>query len=385
MAIYEAKTPTKDGRKYYFSCYYKDKYGNRKKYKSKKYLGKRECEKAERKFLEETEYRDLTNNDIMFKDLYVEWLEFKRNKVKQTTHYARKKRANLYVLSSFEKYKVHSIKINDVLEWRDKVLSLKISLEQRNRIITDLKEILEYARDNYDFDNKVVAKIQTVKISTIEKVKDSEWNYITYEEYLQLIEATDNILYKKMFEFLYYTGLRITEFIALTWRDLDLERKTVRVNKILTVKVDYALYDILPPKTTNSIRTIDLPNNLVNMLKKHKKEEQKIYGFNDSMFVFGNIDFIKETTFRRYLNKYVKLAKIKPKNPNYKEGDSILTPHGFRHSHASLLINLGLDFKDVAERLGDTPKVVENTYYHMFPQKKSNSVNALNNLNRLKT
>lgn len=61
------------------------------------------------------------------------------------------------------------------------------------------------------------------------------------------------------------------------------------------------------------------------------------------MHVFGNMEFIKETTFRRYLNKYVKLAQIKPKSP---------------------------DYKDVAERLGDTPKMVESTYYHMFPQKK---------------
>lgn len=382
MPVYETKKTTKDGRKYFFRCYYADKYGSKKQYKSKLYQGKRECEKAERTFLESTEYRDLTDYDVMFKDVYIEWLEFKRNKVKQTTHYARKKRANMYVLSNFDKYKLHSIKINDVLQWRDKILSLKISLAQRNRIISDLKEILEYARDNYDFDNKVVAKVQTVKVSTIEKIKDSEWNYITYEEYKKLIEATDDDLYKKMFEFLYYTGLRITEFIALTWKDINLEKKTVRVNKILTIKIDYDLYDILPPKTTNSIRTIDLTDNVVDMLIKHKKEEQKIYGFNDNMFVFGNVDFIKETTFRRILKQYVKLAKIKPKNPNYKEGDSILTPHGFRHSHASLLINLGLDFKDVAERLGDTPKVVENTYYHMFPQKKSNTVNALNKLNK---
>lgn len=380
MPIYESKRITRYGRKYYFSCYYTDKYGTRKRYMSKMYLGKRECEKAERSFLEETKYRDLTDYNVMFIDVYNEWLEFKRNKVKQTTFYAFKTRTRKHIIPFFEKYKLHYIKINDVLKWRDNILNINITLQQRNRIITDLKEILEYARDNYDFDNKVVSKVQTVKISSIEKLKDSEWNYITYEEYQQLIELTDNFLYKRMFEFLYYTGLRITEFIALTWNDIDLDKKTVRINKILTTKVDYADYDILPPKTTNSIRTVDLPDNIITMLKKHKNEEKKIYGFNDSMYVFGNIEFIKETTFRRYLNKYVKLAKIKPKNPNYKEGDSILTPHGFRHSHASLLVNLGLDFKDVAERLGDTPKMVESTYYHMFPQKKSNTVNALNNL-----
>lgn len=77
----------------------------------------------------------------------------------------------------------------------------------------------------------------------------------------------------------------------------------------------------------------------------------------------------------------MKLSNIKSKNPNYKEGNSIITPHGFRHSHTSLLINIGLDFKDVAERLGDTIRMVQTTYYHMFPEKKSLTVKALNNLN----
>lgn len=56
MPAYESKWITKDDRKYYFSCYYTDKYGTRKKYMSKMYKDIRECEKAERSFLEETKY-----------------------------------------------------------------------------------------------------------------------------------------------------------------------------------------------------------------------------------------------------------------------------------------------------------------------------------------
>ena len=62
-----------------------------------------------------------------------------------------------------------------------------------------------------------------------------------------------------------------------------------------------------------------------------------------------------------------------------------ITIYGFRYFHASLLIDLGLDFKDVAERLGDTIEMVQNTYYHMFPEKKSKTVNALNNLHKNKS
>ena len=87
------------------------------------------------------------------------------------------------------------------------------------------------------------------------------------------------------------------------------------------------------------------------------------------MFIFGNIKYLTQTTLITHLNKYIEIANIKK-----------ITIHGFRHSHASLLIHLGLDFKDVAERLGDTIEMVQSTYYHMFPEKKSNTVNALNKL-----
>ncbi len=58
-----------------------------------------------------------------------------------------------------------------------------------------------------------------------------------------------------------------------------------------------------------------------------------------------------------------------------------ITPHGFRHSHVSLLINLGCDSREVANRVGDTIQVIESTYYHMFPQKRNHTISVLNNIN----
>ena len=77
------------------------------------------------------------------------------------------------------------------------------------------------------------------------------------------------------------------------------------------------------------------------------------------------------TTFSRCLDIYIKKSVVKK-----------ITPHGFRHSHVSLLFDLGCDSRDIAARVGDTVQVIENTYYHMFPSKKSHTVNALNNMNR---
>ena len=86
-------------------------------------------------------------------------------------------------------------------------------------------------------------------------------------------------------------------------------------------------------------------------------------------YIFGDVSHIGLTTIRRYLNKYIDIANVKR-----------ITLHGFRHSHVSLLIYLGCDSRDVAERIGDTVSVLEDTYYHMFLDKKSRTISVLNSL-----
>lgn len=372
MAIYQEKKQnkiTKDGRSWYYKTYYTDMYGKRKQKVSKMYKTKKEAKDAERDFLNIVQYEDIPDYDISFESVYNEWLDYKKSQVKSTTFYARKKRANYHIIPYFKDYKLHSIKVNSINNWKNKILDLEISLEHKNRIITDLKEILEYAKDNYNFDIKVISKLQKYKIESIEKEKESQWNFWTYEEFTQFISAVDDMFYYTMFNFMYYTGLRLGEVMALTWKDINLDKKTLRVNKTLSNKVENQVYIITEPKTKNSIRTIDLDDMLIELLKQYRLDEEKIYNFNENMFLFGNIKYIAPTTFKRYLYKYIEMANVKK-----------ITPHGFRHSHVSLLINIGCDSRDVANRVGDTIQMIEKTYYHMFPEKKSNTVNALNNL-----
>ena len=104
------------------------------------------------------------------------------------------------------------------------------------------------------------------------------------------------------------------------------------------------------------------------LLKVCYNKVKNIYGFNHNKFVFGNERYIPASTFKRYLENYIKQAQVK-----------LITPHWFRHSHVSFLINIGCDSKDVAERIGDTIRMIEKTYYHIFPDKKSITVRAINN------
>jgi len=370
MAVYKDKNKTKDGRSWYFRCYYTDMYGNRKQWKSERFLLRRNAEDAEREFLIKVKTTDNTNNGILFIDVYDDWLSVKKTQVKSSTYYARKKRADLYIIQHFKNFKLHDIKINSINMWKEKIFNLKsIGLEHKNRIIADLKEILDYAVCNYDFDIKIASKLQKVKIEKVTNQMDSEINFWTYNEFKQFINSVNNEFYYILFNFFYYTGLRIGEVCALNWKDIDFNKKTLRINKTLSYKVFDEPYVITTPKTNNSNRIIELNDNLVKLIKKHKNNQKNIYGFTDNWFVFGDVKPLSPTTFKRYLYNYIEAANVKK-----------ITPHGFRHSHVSLLINLGCDSRDVAERIGDTVQMVEKTYYHMFPSKKTHVLNVLNKL-----
>lgn len=379
MAVIEEKNPkkwTKDKRRFYFDVYYIDIYGKRKEYKSKMFASRKIAREEESHFLEQIRTRDLTDYNITFTDVYEEWLDFKEQKVKATTFYGLELRCNKHILSFFKDFKLHDIKVQTLLTWKKQIMGKDLSIEALNIIISHLKEILDYATDNYDFDKKVSSKLQKVRDDTPkQKNNDSETNYLTYEQYKKFINVVDDEAYNLIFEFLYYTGLRIGEFTALTWRNVNLEDKTITIRESLTTKVknkhkkDGETHAVLTPKTSNSVRIVDLDDKLVERLKEHHNKEKHVYGFNEDMFVFGNVKYIAQTTLRRKLDKYITLAKVKR-----------ITPHGFRHSHVSLLIYLGCDVYEVAERIGDTVDMVLKTYYHMFPNKKKHTINVINKL-----
>ena len=229
MPVYREKNKkkwTKDGRSYYFRCYYTDMYGNRKQKESKLYKLSSEAKEAEREFLNKVEKKDEINNNITFEDVFNEWLLIKKRIIKCTTFYRLKKCLNKQVLSFFRKYKLHSIKMDTINKWYIYLESTNTSQEYQNSLIGYFKEILTYAKDNYEFDAKIVSRVQKKRISKeIKTINEAEWNFWTNEEFDIFINCVDDPLYYTIFNFLYYTGLRLGEMIALTWEDINLEKK----------------------------------------------------------------------------------------------------------------------------------------------------------------
>ena len=373
MPVYNEKNKnkwTKKGEHYYFRCYYVDSYGKRRQKQSKMYMSSALAKEAERKFLEVTSVTNESPTKIKFDTVFYEWLDVKKMQIKPSTFYGVKHKTIKYILNYFSGSTLKDICLPQITEWSNALWNNGNSIDYNNVIITYAKEIFSFGRDNYGIDAKVIGRLQKKKNANVKsKIKDSEHNFWTPEEFSTFIQVVDNKLYSLMFTFLYYTGLRLGEMIALTWNDVDFQRQTISINKSFTNKCEEETYIITSPKTNNSVRIVDIDDKLMNLLKEYYKEESKVYNFNNDVFIFGNYVHISPTTFKNHLDRYITIAGVKR-----------ITPHGFRHSHVSLLIHLGCDSREVANRVGDTIQVIENTYYHMFPQKKNHTVSVLNNI-----
>lgn len=375
MAVYQRKDKNgkviKDtkGNSWYYRCYFTDRYGNRKQTKSRLYPTKGIASDEEHEFLRSIKTTDTIDLNINFKYVCDEWLNFKRNKIKITTYYGVEKTTKKYIYKYFYNFKLHDIKIHNLQEWKNTLIKSNLSISRTNLIISYLKEILTYSNVYYDFDTKIANYLVKIRDDSPIKNDSLKDNYWTYEEYNRFITNVDDNYYSLIFKFLYYTGVRLGELRALNWNDIDFIKKTLSITKSMSKDSFQKGSIIVSPKTKNSIRTLDLSNNLINELLAYKEEQKKIYGFNNNWYVFGGFQYLGITTLRNKLNQYIKIANVKK-----------ITIHGFRHSHVSLLIDIGCDFKDVAERIGDTIKMVQETYYHMFPERKKIIIERLNNL-----
>ena len=155
--------------------------------------------------------------------------------------------------------------------------------------------------------------------------------------------------------------MRKGELFALTVKDIDLKNRIINIDK--SYQRIKAKDTIGPPKTENSFRKVDIPQFLCNQLEEYLK---KHYILNEDDRIFKEYYVI----IRDRLKKAQKRANLNEE----------FTLHSFRHSHVSLLIDLGYSPTIVADRIGDTVDTVLKTYSHLYAESKESLSEKLNNL-----
>ncbi|MGE7999712.1 site-specific integrase [Lysinibacillus sp. NPDC093190] len=194
--------------------------------------------------------------------------------------------------------------------------------------------------------NPVEATLVPKKKMTLENVITEETAKLYLEtnelkEFLSYVDKRRNIMYRTLIYTIAFTGMRPGEAIAL---NVDLEKKIIHINKTVYAKKSIrGDFELTPPKTFGSIRSVDIDDIVVEKLKQLYKwcEDRE---WIESDFAFGDKEGIPPTV--KMLNQTVRcLGNITDINKQFHT-------YILRHTHISLLAEDGVDLNFIMSRVG---------------------------------
>ena len=320
--------------------YYKDLTGASKQKTKRGFAKKSEALEWERNF-KLKEDQSICMSFKSFVDIYLTDLE---PRIKRNTFLTKKHIIETKILPYFGKRKLDDIRTSDVIQWQNEIMKLKkdngelFSPTYLKTIHNQLSAILNHAVNMYDLKDNVARKA-----GTMGKEENKEMEFWMQDEFQEFLECVaDKPISYYAFEMLYWTGIREGELLALTPADFNFEKKTLRINK------SYQRLEgkdvITDPKTPKSNRTIVMPDFLAVEMEDFISS---LYGIRDDDRIFT----ISKSYLHHEMDRGAKLAGVKR-----------IRIHGLRHSHISLLINLGVSALAIGERVGH--EAVDITYHY---------------------
>lgn len=379
---------TRNGTKtWYFSTRYEIN-GKKKQYKSKLFALKREAQDDERLFLNNPiEY--IRNNSKRAKDAleftvkdncikskildeyYDEYFLYDLKINKESTAYDHKTNYYKHVSPILGNFTPSEIDIAAIDKFHAQIESKQLAYSTNVNINSSLSGLLEFLKQKKGIISINYAKAYgsfkkpSDEIIPIEK----KIKYQTIEEFNFFMKYIKNDFWYTFFNFLFWHGLRKGEQQALRWSDIDFEHETVSITKTVG-KSKSGGVKITNTKNKKN-RIIFLASQSVECLKLLYNKMSLLDGFNNEWFVFGRGKEKDEILARNTIDRNLKKFYVDLRKQNSDKKIRILTHHEFgRHSHASYLLNKGMGKIDIyfiiAQRLGDTEKVIRETYAHPY-------------------
>lgn len=359
MSVYKDK---KTG-KWNFRVYVTDPITNKRVQKQKNgFELKRDAIEAESILLSNYRDKNVVLSNITYEDLIDEYLLFQRKRIQRTTYTSYLYMINNHITPFFKKTKLNDITRMLLEKWYRYVDKLDMTADHKNRILARLKNIFEYCEDQYGLRIRYLNTLPPYQDTiNLESKKKTVYDINTFNKF---VKEAKNELERAVVYTMFYTGARIGEVRGLTWKDINLKNNNITINKQVTSKVPGAGPLVILPKTKSSIRTIQIPNILVEVLSDWYKSRLKLGGFNDSWQVFGDTGFITENKIRRFVRRMADDA-----------GTPYITLHEFRHSYVSLLHSKNIDPKIIQAQAGHSSvNITLDVYTHLEEEKSKQTI-----------
>lgn len=271
----------------------------------------------------------------------------------------------------FGKRKMKDISIFDVTRYKNQLLE-KYSKNGARKKLGYLNAVFNSAKNYGLIRDNVVGRVNNIP------VEKKEIEFWTKEEFQKFIDSLDCSDYFEQFVFTmiwlyFFTGMRVSEGLALYWSDIDLKDKKIKISHNLDYgnKLDWERINKL--KTEKSKRTISIDDTTCKVLKIWKERQKELSNKFEFVLSF-DLTPCSPVFVRRTLDKYSKRAGVKR-----------IQAKALRHSHASLLINeYNVTPLLIQKRLGHTDiKTTLGIYSHLYPNADEEITNQLKNLIKL--
>lgn len=342
--------------KWYVSVYYDNWQGIRTRKLKRGFATRKEALEWERIFLMKGK-GDLDMSFGAFVELYKTDL---KDRLKLNTWIMKESVIDQKILPFFKEKKMNDIRPSDIIAWQNTIMSFKdengkaYSSTYLKTIHNQLSAIFNHAVKFYELKSNPAAKV-----GNMGKEKTREMLFWTKPEYVKFSEAMmDKPISFYAFEMLYWCGLRLGELLALTSEDFDFEKKIVRVTKSYQRINGQDI--VTDPKTPKSNRVIQMPDFLVAEIKEYL---ESLYGYDPQERIFP----ITKSFLHHEMNRGCKETGVKR-----------IRIHDLRHSHVSLLIDLGFSAVAIADRVGHESIDITYRYAHLFPTTQKEIASKLN-------
>ena len=309
---------------------------------------KREAQMWERELLLKKEAK----LDMTFESFYEIYVEDMQNRIRDNTWGTKTNIARTKILPYFGKRKIGEIEPRDIIAWQNELLAIRqpngkpYSASYLQKIHSQLSAIFNHAVNFYHLPSNPAQKA-----GNMGKEEHREMLFWTKEEYLKFADVMmDKPVSYYAFEILYWCGLRMGELLALTPVDFNFETHTLRINK--SYQRLHREDVITPPKTLKSNRTIKMPQFLCDEMQDYLK---MLYEPKEDERIFT----ISKSYLHHEMERGAKASGVKR-----------IRVHDLRHSHVSLLINMGFTVLAIADRMGHESIDITYRYANLFPSEQ---------------
>ena len=330
--------------------------GERKQKCKRGFSTKKEAQEWERMF----QLQNSSDMDMSFESFVDIYKNDIRSRIKETTWLTKVNIIDKKILPYFGKRKISEIQTKEVIAWQNDLLRQKDKTGKPysecylKTIHNQLSAIFNHAVRFYALRTNPAAKA-----GNMGNEKRKEMLFWTKEEYLRFADVMmDKPVSYYAFEMLYWSGMRLGELLALTPSDFDFQNSTVTINK--SYQRLHGEDVITTPKTKKSNRTIKMSEFLAEEMQEYIKMQYEIEP-TDRLFP------ISKSYLHREMERGCKETGLQK-----------IRIHDLRHSHVSLLIELGFSAVAIADRLGHESIEITYRYAHLFPSKQNEMANKLN-------